>query len=135
MLFSPDCPLLPNKKVLTFSMVPLLLICHDYLLTLIQQEFYKMFSNNEFDEYVTYRALGRKYDDSGLILDKMLDETPHDNKDIKNVCAKLCTPLVDRLESVTGFLDISKREFIELALIEAIQRSEKIIKDSLPDSK
>lgn len=91
--------------------------------------------SNQFDEYVTYRALGRKYDDSGRILDKMLDDLPHNNTDIKNVCAKLCTPLVDRLESVVGFLDISKREFIELALIEAIQRSEAIIKNSLDDPK
>jgi len=90
---------------------------------------------NQFDEYITFRALAHKYDDSGKILERILDNEPSDPTKIKNVCAKLCTPLVDRLESVIGYLDISKREFIELSLIEAIDRAEKIISETISQDK
>lgn len=94
--------------------------------------------SGQFEEYITYRALGRKYDDTGKILDHLLSDVPEGSSpdikgygEIKNLCAKVPSALIDRLDSVIGYLDISKREFVELAVIEAIQRSEKIIRDSL----
>lgn len=96
----------------------------------------------QFDEYITYKALGRKYDDTGKLLDHLLAEVPDGGTpdikgfgEIRNLCAKVPAALIDRLDSVIGFLDISKREFVELAVFEAIQRSEKIIKDSMAEEK
>ena len=42
------------------------------------------------------------------------------NRLVKNVCAKVSPVLADRIDNVCGILEISKRSFIELALINAI---------------
>ena len=48
---------------------------------------------------------------------------------LKNVCAKLTSELSDELDNVVSLLGISKRRFIEAALIDAIERANKIISD------
>lgn len=84
-----------------------------------------------FQEYLTFRALAHKFDDSGRITDIILDDPEHQGKpEIKNLCAKLHVSLVDRLDTVCSFLDISKREFIERSLIESLDVAEKIIAES-----
>lgn len=93
--------------------------------------------SSQFDEYITYKALGRKFDDSGRLLDLILDNSPDDpeaariSAELKQICAKISPAVIDRLDSITAFLDISKREFIELALIEAVRRAEEISHESL----
>lgn len=94
-------------------------------------------TSSNFDEYITFKALGRKYDDSGKLIDRLLQDVPDGCQppiegygEIKNMCAKVPSALVDRLDNVSDFLDISKREFIEIAVVAAIQRAEQIIKDS-----
>jgi hypothetical protein len=84
-----------------------------------------------FEEYLTFRTLAHKFDDSSRITDMVLNDPENEGKpEIKNVCAKLHVSLVDRLESVCTFLDISKREFIERSLLESLDVAEKIIKES-----
>ena len=80
---------------------------------------------NEFDEFITYRALALKYAGSnnlGFIPEEVLDINQ-----FRNVCAKLHPELVDRLDQTTGLLGITKRDFIELALLDALDRAEKIL--------
>jgi hypothetical protein len=87
--------------------------------------------SKQFEEYVTYRTLVHKYDDSAHLMDRLLERGESKGIEVKNVCAKLGIPLVDRLESVVEFLGVSKREFIEFAIIEAVQCSEQIIKERM----
>lgn len=83
---------------------------------------------SRFDQYITFKALRVKFDDSGHLLDSILDDPERDQKlPIKNVCAKLHVSLVDRLDQTIGFLNISKREFVEMAIIEALDKADLIV--------
>ncbi|PJN81889.1 hypothetical protein [Bacillus velezensis] len=46
---------------------------------------------------------------------------------IKNVCAKVSVALSDRLDEICGQLEISKRQFIEAALIDALAKADEIM--------
>jgi hypothetical protein len=46
---------------------------------------------------------------------------------LKNVCAKLAIGLSDQIDQVCDLLGISKRMFIEAALIEALDQAEKVM--------
>jgi len=48
---------------------------------------------------------------------------------LRNVCAKLSSDLVDRLDKTLDILEISKREFIEMSLIEALNRVDQQLLD------
>jgi hypothetical protein len=48
---------------------------------------------------------------------------------LKNVCAKLSVALSDEVDEMCGFLDISKRRFIEAAIIDALQQAETIMQE------
>ncbi|EBB7015343.1 hypothetical protein CTW87_23425 [Salmonella enterica] len=45
----------------------------------------------------------------------------------KNVCAKVPVELSDKIDSVCGFLSVSKRAFIEKALFDAVELANNII--------
>lgn len=83
---------------------------------------------NRLDEILTYRALAFKHGqlvtNSGIIDAAISDgQAPSVTK---NVCAHLSLPLVDRLETALGILDMSKRAFIESAIIDALDRYDSI---------
>ena len=83
-----------------------------------------------FDELIRYKALHMKYVSSGsnvmelLALDKMEHNVP-----MKNVCAMISQALFDDLTSTCGLLDISKRTFIESAIIDALAKADRIVKE------
>jgi len=47
---------------------------------------------------------------------------------IRNLCAKLPEALCDRLDNLCGFLDISKRDFIEAAIVDACKAAELVLR-------
>lgn len=54
--------------------------------------------------------------------------------ELRQVCAKVAAPLADRLDSAVETVGCSKRQFIERALIAAIERVDEIAEDEgLPD--
>lgn len=88
---------------------------------------------NDFEQYIQYRALAFKYEtlkQDGLTrsIDQIIDKTPLDGLQtedfklppLKNVCAKVSVELSDRLDDTTSTLGMSKRQFIEMALIQAL---------------
>lgn len=84
---------------------------------------------NYFDEFITYRALDLKFSgrhNLGFLPDEVLDAAQ-----FRNVCAKLHPELIDRLESTIGLLGMTKRDFIELALLDALDRAEKILHEDV----
>ena len=48
---------------------------------------------------------------------------------LKNVCAKLSVELSDDIDEVCSFLDISKRRFIEAAIIEALSQARAVMRE------
>jgi hypothetical protein len=80
--------------------------------------------NTYFNEVLISKALTFKLatDNQDLL------EYGLQNSDLpmKQVCAKLSQSLVDELDSVCTTLDITKRQFIEMALINAIDEFNQI---------
>lgn len=86
-----------------------------------------------FDEVIRYKALALKATISNNNLNDMFDhlltdETPQ----TRNICAIVSTTLFNDVENVTNLLGISKRTFVEHALIEAVQKSQFIINEVNP---
>lgn len=85
---------------------------------------------SRLDEILIYKALAFKHGpNNSSLLDHFLDQESQPEelaKVTKNVCAHLSLPLVERMEKVLGVLDMSKREFIESAIIEALDRYDSI---------
>lgn len=89
-----------------------------------------------FNQYIQFKALSFKFDDSDKLLDMILAERENDEQigevKFKNVCAKLTEQLVDKMEDTCGMLGISKRKFIELAVCEALERCDAIFEEVDP---
>lgn len=92
-----------------------------------------MEKRTQFEEMILAKAYSLKSslanNDVLDILDKsgQLSELPN----LKNVCAKVSTELSDQLDEVCGVLSISKRRFIESALIEALKTARSIMDDEV----
>jgi hypothetical protein len=101
-----------------------------------------------FDQFIQYRALSFKFSLSGgagnsidlvehhlasgsLLLvgedGKPKSGTIDDVIPMQNVCAKLTVELVQKMEEKISILEMSKRQFIELAVIHAIARIDEIL--------
>lgn len=86
-----------------------------------------------FNQFIQYRALHHIYGTAGgKIVDSMLASDPATVEKLKmrNVCALITSELFDRLETTCAFLDISKREFIESALLEALATADRVIEET-----
>lgn len=103
-----------------------------------------------FEQFIQYRALSFKFKSEGVslgVFERMLaNKSIGTNQDgtfvpaesleevlpfkVQNVCAKLAQPLVDRLDQALSVLDMTKRDFIELALIEALDKVDQVLKDT-----
>jgi len=97
----------------------------------------------EFEQFIEYRALAYKFE-SRNTLDKIMqgfetgslqligdDGQPklgsiEDVIPLQNVCAKLSVQLVERMESRLAVLSMSKRQFIEMAVISALEKIDDI---------
>ena len=84
-----------------------------------------------FEQRVLHQSFKQKFNDGGKFVDMVIEQNS-DIPELKNVCAKLHINLVKRLDDVINNLDMSKREFIEIALIEALDKAESIINDVEP---
>jgi len=75
-----------------------------------------------FDELVSYSILRHKasMSDPADLIGQLPDGTPG----MRQMCVKLYQPLFDRLETITQLFGVSKRQFVEAALYEAVNRAE-----------
>lgn len=84
-----------------------------------------------FHKLIQFKALDHIYGSGGGdVFDHVLKQSgPEELEKMKmrNVCALISVPLFDRLETMCSLLSISKREFIENALIEALDLADKIV--------
>ena len=82
------------------------------------------------NELIRYKALHLKYVASNSNVMELLAEDKFEHTvPMKNVCAMVSQQLFDDLTSKCELLDISKRSFIEAALIEALEKAEKILEE------
>lgn len=87
----------------------------------------------KFDQYIQYRALSRKAQVEGsssnsAAIDALMEkELKHGAPHVKTVCAPITVQLFERMNETLGMLDISKRTFIEAAIIEALDKADAIM--------
>lgn len=89
----------------------------------------------KFDQYIQFRALSMKAHIEGQgfnsdAIDRHLDKQAASGApEIKTVCAPITIQLFERLTETLTLLDISKRSFIEAAIIEALDKADVIMSD------
>jgi len=83
--------------------------------------------NNRFNQFIQHKSLSFKFNNSGILMDAIIEDDKENKLPIKNVCAKLHVSLVERLDTTLSTLSVSKREFIEYAIIEALDRADEIM--------
>lgn len=86
-----------------------------------------------FEELVLGKAYEMKNSLANNDLLDMLEKSGSipETLQLKNVCAKVSTELSDQLDDVCHLLSISKRRFIEAALIEALKTARSIMDDEV----
>lgn len=82
-----------------------------------------------FDEKIQLKVLQLKASwPDGKLIDHMIEQGSA--PELRQMCAKVSPVLHDRLEQLTSLLDMSKREFIEAAVIDALDRAEEVLERS-----
>lgn len=84
-----------------------------------------------FDEVIQLQVLKLKSMAVGRgPITEALVESAEASPVLRQMCAKVSAPLYDDLENTCKLLDISKREFIESAVSDALQRAHDVINRS-----
>jgi hypothetical protein len=87
-----------------------------------------------FEELIQLQVLKLKATAQGRIPGRLADALIESGElqapELKQMCAKVTQELYARLENVTSALDMSKREFIEAAVMDAIVKAEDAIERS-----
>lgn len=82
----------------------------------------------QFTDLIQLQVLKRKETFPARTLDDILNRT--EDPDIKQLCAKVHVSLVKDLDEVCSLLDMTKRQFIEAALVDALARAHHAIDSS-----
>jgi hypothetical protein len=81
-----------------------------------------------FDDLIRFKALHLKFVASGSNVAELLADGKMEHTiPMKNVCAMITQELFDDLTNTCGLLDISKRTFIEAAIVEALAKAQNIM--------
>lgn len=85
-----------------------------------------------FDEVIQLQVLKLKALSHGANMGRLIDQAIDQGQltELRQMCAKVHPLLIDRLDQVTNLLDMSKREFIEAAVSDALARAEEAIERS-----
>ena len=77
----------------------------------------------DFNEFIKYRLLDFKYGSrsgGAAILEQALKDGSVPG--VKNVCVQLSSQLVEKWETKLEILGMSKREYVELLLVDSLER-------------
>lgn len=89
--------------------------------------------NTRLDQKLLQKALNFKYNETQeLITDQAVEDLSKldiSKIKVKNICAYVPLDFADRLETILGILKISKREFVTLALEEAMSKADSVMDD------
>lgn len=81
----------------------------------------------KLDEVLQLQVLKLKAQQSGAgnkLTEALIERT---EGDLRNMCAKVSPQLYSKLEEVCSLLDMTKRQFIEAAVNDAISKAEELI--------
>lgn len=86
----------------------------------------------KFDQYIQYRSLSVKAAVDGENFnseagERLLEKEIKNSPDIKTVCTPIHIDLFKRLDDTLSLLNVSKRAFIQMAIIEALDRADVIM--------
>lgn len=83
------------------------------------------------EKKLTYKALGFLHEKDFLIESLLENPSPEVQTQfkIKNVCAAISGPLVERLENTLSILHMTKREFLESAIIDALDKADLVMEE------
>jgi len=85
---------------------------------------------SDFKQFIQFRALAFKFDRQNYDLSEaILSSVGDDVLPLRNVCAKLTVELSDRIDRTVSVLGVSKRSFIERALIEAMDQVDAMLEE------
>lgn len=86
------------------------------------------------DEALRLKALKLKALNEGTneIAEAMLDQMAKDAPELRNICAHISVSLFDEVDQLCSLLEMSKRRFVELALLEAVQRAHQVLGEVKP---
>jgi len=82
---------------------------------------------SDFNDFIQYRALALKFERENQEFTDAVISSGYEPIPLRNVCAKLTVELSDRIDATVALLGISKRVFIERALIEAMDKADAAI--------
>lgn len=84
-----------------------------------------------FKEFLQYRALDFKYSQQNIELTEAIiaREENSESLPLRNVCAKVSSELAAKIDEVCSTLGVSKRLFIQEALIEACAQAKQALID------
>lgn len=82
---------------------------------------------SDFKQFLQYRALDLKFSLQGTDLADAVIESGEMPIPMRNVCAKLTVELAERIDQVAANLGVTKRQFIERALIEAMDQADAML--------
>ena len=80
-----------------------------------------------YQKALTYKQLTKKGTTNDHFFESLFEGA--DSKIVKNVCAKISVPLSDELDNVCGLLNITKRQFIESAIVHALDESKNVMRE------
>ncbi len=72
------------------------------------------------------KALNSGQTFSGRVMDQLIEQS-EGKVEFRNMCAKVSPQLYENLEQVCNLLDMTKRQFIEAAVVEAVSKAEELI--------
>jgi hypothetical protein len=52
--------------------------------------------------------------------------------EMRNICALVSRPLFDKVEQLCGLLELSKRQFVEMALVEFVDKANQVMSEVAP---
>jgi hypothetical protein len=82
----------------------------------------------KFEEVIQLQALKLKAMNSyGSVPSSVVDDMAEASPQLRQMCAKVSPHLYDELENVCNLLDMSKRQFIEGAVADALARAKETI--------
>jgi len=79
---------------------------------------------SNFKQFLQYRALDLKFSLENSDLTDAVIESGAEPIPLRNVCAKLTVELAERIDRTAENLGVTKRQFIERALIEAMDQAD-----------
>lgn len=84
---------------------------------------------NNFQRFLQYRALALKFSLENSELTDAVIESGAEPIPMRNVCAKLTIELAERIDRTADTLGVTKRQFIERALIAAMDQADEMIRE------